>query len=67
MNLWIEGYSATGESASATYLGNYPGDTLKEAIANFSRSTGEQIDEDGLSIWGCRIFDNEDDARRSFG
>lgn len=26
-----------------------------------------RLDKDGLSIWGCRLFDNQTDARKSFG
>lgn len=82
--IWIEGYRATGEYATASYIGKAIGETFEEACRNFEYpedfssmgikiySKGEKltIDKNGggrPSIWGCRLFDNEADARKSFG
>jgi hypothetical protein len=83
--IWIEGYAATGESSTASYIGKAMGDTFEDACNNFEypedefnmgikvHSKGEKLplDEKGHggkpSIWACRLFDNEADARKSFG
>lgn len=68
--VWNEGYAATGESGKAQYLGTYPAETFKEAVAkaivakNWDKS---YFNEDRLTYWGCRFFDNEASARASFG
>lgn len=81
--LWVEGYLATGMEGTpknAEFLGEFVGRTLAEAAIEYGSakkriySTVGLIDSypvlvtDGVpSTWGCRIFDNEDDARRLFG
>lgn len=96
--IWIEGYAATGESSSASYLGKAKGNTFREACLCFvypnnypyepARGTKlkldnpktisypemapkwqrDQIDNDNIPrSWACRYFDNEIDARKSFG
>lgn len=75
ITLWVEGYAATGEHGTAKCLGTWPGDTYEEAVLNwkkaewsssewgsFGRSSGGRYD-----VWGCRIYDNEADARKAFG
>jgi hypothetical protein len=70
-DLWTEGYSATGQRGSATFHGEFEGENLKEAVAEFQKTLTpyEQrlINLDHLTFWGCRFFSNESDARRSFG
>jgi len=91
--IWIEGYSATGESGIANFIGKASGNTFVEACNNFEYPEdikaqyrdeiivrkGEKLKLDGMSInnyvenapvpkiWGCLLFDNETDARKSFG
>lgn len=81
--IWIEGYAATGERAGASYLGKAIGETFAEACRNFREpedvfNMGIQIRKKGdplkldehypyPSIWACRLYDNEADARRFFG
>lgn len=68
--VWNEGYAATGERAPALYLGRYPGVTFKEEVEaamddlEWDRS---YYNPEQLTYWACRFFDNEADARRSFG
>ena len=69
-NVWMEGYAATGEYACATYLGNYTGKNFKEAcIKALKRNKYDMsyYNEHANIYWGCRLFPNEADARRSFG
>lgn len=72
-SLWMEGYAATGNSSSASYLGTYEGENFLDAYHNYLKVTygvnklPDYINQEFPSIWGCRIFDNEHDARKSFG
>lgn len=84
--IWSEGYSATGESSGAIFLGKFEGNNFDEAVENYNK----QVTEDGMmarqndrkryrsdkdyenrksnwNIWACNLFDNELDARKSFG
>ena len=70
--LWMEGYSATGQHAPAQYLGSYTADSFRNAcitwnsLHNRDKGYGD-FDIINLSVWGCSIYDNEQDARRGFG
>jgi len=73
-DVWMEGYLATGMEGipqRATYLGSYEGDTFADACEaaikdNYPNDT-KLFDKTRLSWWGCRMYDNETDARKSFG
>ncbi len=70
--VWTEGYAATGESSSAMLHGVFPGETFREAVIAFRDSLTDPhsiacVNVGGMSFWGCRFFDNEKDARASFG
>lgn len=69
-DIWCEGFMATGESSGANSLGCCSGKDLKEACINFAKTNKDfanYFNEDRMTYWGCRIFDNEADARKSFG
>jgi hypothetical protein len=64
--IWSEGYCATGESASAHCHGSAKGETFKDAcIAHFK--SDKFFNPETLRYWGCRLFNNEADARKAFG
>lgn len=70
--VWSEGYAATGESGDAVFHGNFEGETFRDAVISFKNSLTNPhsiscIDIDRMTFWGCRFFDNEIDARKSFG
>lgn len=90
--IWMEGYSATGESGQAQFCGKYKARSFREAcdIHFFTEYLAEvkkqQIempeyppthaswakdllyyDREKLTYWACRLFDNETDARKSYG
>ena len=68
--VWLEGYRATGESGTATYLGDFTGDTFHEACkkAVIARDMDlKYYDPEKNTFWACRFFYNEVDARKSFG
>lgn len=72
-SLWIEGYAVTGNFSNAEYLGEFEGDTFNDACDNWAKTIRQPeyykpgTDKYRPSYWGCRIFGNEADARRSFG
>lgn len=68
--IWSEGYCASGDSAPATLLGVCGGDDFRDACINFANINEpfrEEFDSKQMTCWGCRLFDNEADARKSFG
>ncbi len=69
INLWCEGYAATGQSSKATFCGEFEAVDLKDAVRQYKKSRYDTnvIDVENLTEWGCRFFDNEADARRSYG
>lgn len=75
INLWMEGFRATGEYGEARFCGSYFAEDLKEAVIKHKECTlanNPMLDEklfdlENLTYWGCRFFDNEADARKSFG
>lgn len=68
-NLWMEGFAATGQSASASYLGSFKANTFEEACRKWGLqdNNAAYFNFENLTYWGCSLFDNEQDARRSFG
>jgi hypothetical protein len=72
--IWMEGYAATGEKSTAQYVGSVKAKSFKEACIKFSKTKegiekqwDEFFEPQNLSFWGCKLFDNEIDARRAFG
>jgi hypothetical protein len=73
-DLWMEGYQATGNFATARFLGSYDAFSYAEAVQQYldEKHPTDQKQlaswHDGYcAIWGCRIYDNETDARKYFG
>ena len=64
--VWEEGYAATGEGGPAGLVGRVKARTFAEACDKLCGSKSSYNSE-RLSVWGCRLFDNEFDARRSSG
>ena len=72
MDLWCEGFATNGERAPAAYLGTFATDSIDEAVEQWVERARPEDDlvakQDGIwRYWGCRIFDNEADARKAFG
>ena len=67
--VWAEGHRATGDSSEASLMGEARAATFKEACKLVMQRTGRfsYYDEEHNDYWGCKLFDNEADARRSFG
>jgi hypothetical protein len=67
--IWIEGYAATGGHGEASMLGVGYGDTFEAAAHELGHRLGRQFktnEAGALHDWGCRLFDNEQDARKGF-
>lgn len=64
--IWSEGYRATSEVGDATFHGEAKGTSFKDACENFFKKD-PYFDAVRLTYWGCELFDNEEDARKSFG
>jgi len=67
--IWSEGYAATGERAPASFEGEVEANSFHEACILLLK---DRLDKDSqgncrMSVWGCRLFDNEAEARKSFG
>lgn len=68
--IWSEGFRATGESGTARYHGKAKGSSFAEACAWYATKNpiwARYFDEINLTYWGCKLFDNEADARKRFG
>ncbi len=70
--IWSEGYIATGESSGASFHGTFTAVTFRDAVEKWRDTLKDQhskncVDVEALTFWGCRLFDNLDDARKRFG
>ena len=71
--VWMEGYCATGQSATHEFIGKEEANNFKKACKIAMRKWASKedyetyYDEDNMTFWGCRLFDNESDAARGFG
>jgi hypothetical protein len=71
--IWMEGYPGIeGIQIKARHLGEARATTFKEACVRLCSPRAVQeyfgtFDEQRLTVWGCRLFDNEADARKGFG
>jgi hypothetical protein len=74
IQIWQEGWKATGQSEPAVFLGSYEAVNFDEAVKkyleenpsrkesyNFNKETGYH------SLWLCTLYDNEKDARKFNG
>ena len=73
--VWCEGHQCTGDRGSAFKMGESEADTFLQACQNLSDSGVISQDpnyclkiRDGIpTVWACKLFDNEIDARKNFG
>jgi hypothetical protein len=65
-SVWSEGFAATGESGTAVCHGTVAADNFKEACKKIFKKD-PYFNENSLSYWGCGLFDNEANARKTFG
>jgi len=67
--VWLEGYSATGQEGKHQYIGKEKAKDFKEACykaikkwCNNDKDFEEYYDSEKCTFWGCRCFDNEADS-----
>ena len=67
--VWMEGFHVMEGRGKATLLGKYEANSFLEACqkAADEHPGYGNYDKKRNTIWGCRLFDNEFDARKSFG
>lgn len=73
--IWAEGYLATGMDgipARASLMGRSKGETFLDACSQLFKANPKfdgtyYYDAKRNTYWGCRLFDNEADARKLFG
>lgn len=64
--IWSEGYAMTGDHGGAHLMGKAIGRTFQEACDNYFKKDRDYKSK-RLTYWGCRLYNNEKDARKSFG
>lgn len=72
--IWAEGYAATGEHGDATLMNSEPiyAHSFNEAVLILKGRDSDpnlfrQHSDGSWTFWACHLFDNEYDARKSFG
>ena len=65
--VWSEGYRATGEHQTAIFWGIFEADSFQGACDIAFADRDAYYNSYGGIIWGCRLFDNESDARATYG
>lgn len=81
--IWTEGYAASGESGEAHMIGTAKGETFDQAVEEWAKTSNYKVERNtperyvseeayknrrsNWNIWACNLFDNETDARKSFG
>ena len=63
--IWSEGYVITGGSGRALFHGKIKATSFKEAC-DILFDDDKFYNPKNLTYWGCKLFDNETDARKSF-
>ena len=70
--IWAEGYATTGNRGEATLLGTFEAETFKAAVIAWKDTLTDPysiscVDLDRIAFWGCRLFDNHEQAKVAFG
>lgn len=68
--IWAEGYAVTGDCSGAFKIGEIEAIDFQLACDKYAELHSEFKDyynPQHRSYWGCKLFDNLDDARKSFG
>jgi hypothetical protein len=66
-DIWSEGFATNGEQGGAQKMrAAAPGEDFKDAC-NKAFAGDHYYDAERGTYWGCRLFDNQVEAIRSFG
>jgi len=67
-DIWMEGFDfSIDESAMASFVETIEADSFQEACDKCKLAQSRDYNSELLSYWGCKLFDNEQDARKNFG
>lgn len=64
--VWSEGYAATEECSKAVFHGMVYAESFRAACIEKFRYNNT-FNSERLTLWGCKLFNNEADARKLFG
>jgi len=64
--VWCEGCKSSDGSSSAIFLGKFNAESFADACCQ-AVADHRYLDKENMKYWGMRLFDNEADARKSFG
>ena len=72
ISLWMGGFAVTGQRQGASMIGTYEATDLDDAVKQYMETHKGSVYWDRFgrgrhAIWACEIFDNEEEARKSFG
>ena len=67
--VWMEGYACTGERNAARFMGMYLGATFEDACNVWAKEGDNEkyYKNNPPRYWGCKLFNNEMEARKNFG
>lgn len=69
-SIWVEGYSITGSSAPAGFVADVEATSFREACIKFftpdTRKHWGEFNPEKLTVWGCRLFNKPEGARKRF-
>ena len=68
--IWSKGFRVTGCLGGTKKHGEIEADSFKEAcdkLVKDDKDFERFYDSEMLTFWGCSLFCNEEDARRTFG
>lgn len=65
-HIWSEGYVVSGDSDCARCQASIEAETFRDACKMYYGGN-KYFDAERLTYWGCRLFDNEQDARKAYG
>lgn len=69
-SIWSEGFQTTGEHGRAVLHSIVLASSFQKAcdhLAKKHREFAKYYDPNKLTYWGCRLYDNEEDAKKNFG
>ena len=72
VNIYSEGYACTGESSGAMWHAAVEANSFREAVLKHAEENPKfkqylSSHKKQYTYWGCRLFDNLEDAQKSFG
>jgi len=69
--IWCEGFVTMESRSVAQLLGIIRAESFKSAVIEFfnrhDKTVNDYFDEERMTFYGCKLFDNEADARKTFG